>query len=35
MTIGDRVAAIIAACLLAVAFMLAVVVDYVRSDDDL
>jgi len=35
MTIGDRVAAVIAACFLAAAFMLAAVVDYVWGDDDL
>ena len=35
MTIGDRVAAVIAGGFLAVAFMLAAVVDYVWDDDDL
>ena len=35
MTIGDRVAAVIAGGFLAVAFMVAAVVDYVWSDDEL
>jgi hypothetical protein len=35
MTIGDRVAAMIAGCFLVVAFMLAAVVESIWGDDDL